>query len=195
MSNKVYKINFTMTDGTVETVEFAVPLGKSAYEIAVALGFTGTEEEWIASLNGTDGANGADGADGKSAYEYAVEGGYTGTEANFVTQLANLGNSPLTPVSVAAPNKVNLIADKMLYHVTVDMDTVSVTCDNLPNGWVGFLTIYNAGGYSLSSTVMATTSINGVTQTALGDMSGACIPIAIFKYGGSSILQWFVFKS
>lgn len=29
--------------------------GKSAYEIAVSLGFNGTEEEWIASLKGKDG--------------------------------------------------------------------------------------------------------------------------------------------
>lgn len=32
--------------------------GKSAYEIAVEQGFTGTEAEWIASLQGSDGANG-----------------------------------------------------------------------------------------------------------------------------------------
>lgn len=101
----------------------------------------------------------------------------------------------ISPVSVEAPTTVNLTADKIFYHVMVNMDTVSVTCDNLPDGWVGFLTIYNMGGYSFSSTVMATTSINGVTLTALGDMSNACITIAIFKYGGSSQLQWFVFKS
>lgn len=29
--------------------------GKSAYEIAVSKGFEGTEEEWLASLDGTDG--------------------------------------------------------------------------------------------------------------------------------------------
>ena len=29
--------------------------GKSAYEIAVAHGFTGTEEEWLESLRGEDG--------------------------------------------------------------------------------------------------------------------------------------------
>ena len=29
--------------------------GKSAYQIAVELGFVGTEEEWIASLKGKDG--------------------------------------------------------------------------------------------------------------------------------------------
>lgn len=36
--------------------------GESAYEIAVANGFEGTEEEWLESLRGEDGAAGADGA-------------------------------------------------------------------------------------------------------------------------------------
>jgi hypothetical protein len=59
--------------GTVMNPE--VIRGKSAYEIAVAHGFEGTEEEWLASLKG------------KSAYEYAKDGGYKGTEAEFMAQL------------------------------------------------------------------------------------------------------------
>lgn len=39
--------------------------GKSAYEIAVANGFTGTEVEWLESLKGSDGRDGADGLPGK----------------------------------------------------------------------------------------------------------------------------------
>ena len=76
--------------------------GKSAYEIAIDNGFTGTEIQWLASLkgadgtNGTNGVNGADGADGtdgengadgKSAYEIAVEHGYTGTESQWLASL------------------------------------------------------------------------------------------------------------
>ena len=38
--------------------------GKSAYEIAVEGGFTGTEEEWLASLKGAAGKDGKDGKDG-----------------------------------------------------------------------------------------------------------------------------------
>lgn len=36
--------------------------GKSAYQIAVDNGYTGTEAEWLASLKGQDGADGTDGA-------------------------------------------------------------------------------------------------------------------------------------
>ena len=58
--------------------------GKSAYELAVANGYTGTELEWLASLAGEAGK---DGANGKSAYELAVENGYKGTEAQWLDSL------------------------------------------------------------------------------------------------------------
>ncbi len=60
--------------------------GLSAYDSAVASGFDGTLEEWIASLHGTNGTNGTD---GKSAYQSALDGGYTGSEAEFNSALAS----------------------------------------------------------------------------------------------------------
>lgn len=45
--------------------------GKSAYEIAVEKGYTGDEEEWLASLKGRDGSPGRNGKNGLSAYELA----------------------------------------------------------------------------------------------------------------------------
>jgi len=41
------------------------PAGASAYEIAVANGFSGSQSAWLASLHGANGTNGADGADGQ----------------------------------------------------------------------------------------------------------------------------------
>ncbi|MBQ8497971.1 MAG: InlB B-repeat-containing protein [Clostridia bacterium] len=73
--------------------------GKSAYELAVENGYTGTVTEWLASLVGEAGETGADGKDGKdgvdgiagtngkSAYEIAVEKGYTGTEEEWLASL------------------------------------------------------------------------------------------------------------
>lgn len=40
--------------------------GKSAYEIACEHGFTGSEEQWLASLKGVDGVNGTNGRDGSN---------------------------------------------------------------------------------------------------------------------------------
>lgn len=45
--------------------------GKSAYEIAVANGYTGDKEQWLESLKGRDGSPGRDGRNGLSAYELA----------------------------------------------------------------------------------------------------------------------------
>lgn len=58
--------------------------GKSAYEIAVAHGYDGDEEEWVYSLKGS---NGPPGANGKSAFESA--GGYLrfDTESEWVASL------------------------------------------------------------------------------------------------------------
>lgn len=59
--------------------------GKSAYEIAVKHGYTGTEEEWIKSLTPKGGEGG--GANGKSAYELAVADGYQGTLQEWLKSL------------------------------------------------------------------------------------------------------------
>ena len=73
--------------------------GKSAYQLALEAGYTGTKEEWLASLKGEKGDQGQDGqdgiagekgdpgADGKSAYDIAVEGGYTGTKEEWLASL------------------------------------------------------------------------------------------------------------
>lgn len=65
------------------------PRGYSAYEIAVQNGYEGTEEEWLASLEGPQGIQGID---GKSAYEVAVDNGYEGTEEEWVNSYINADN-------------------------------------------------------------------------------------------------------
>lgn len=50
------------SDGADSTVPG--PDGDSAYTLAVAGGFVGTEAAWLTSLEGTDGTDGTDGADG-----------------------------------------------------------------------------------------------------------------------------------
>ena len=69
--------------------------GKSAYELAVEKGYRGTLDEWLASLNGSNGD------DGKSAYELAVENGYRGTEEEWLASLkgsaGDQGDDGVTP--------------------------------------------------------------------------------------------------
>jgi len=72
-------------DGSTEWVslDYAGLIGPSAYDVAIQDGFSGTEEEWLATLvgpqgnpgvdgaDGQDGANGADGADGQDGADGA----------------------------------------------------------------------------------------------------------------------------
>lgn len=67
--------------------------GESAYELAVDKGYTGTVEEWLASLVGEVGATGQAGANGQSAYEIAVKNGYTGTETEWLASLVGASGS------------------------------------------------------------------------------------------------------
>ena len=76
--------------------------GYSAYEIAQQNGYTGTKEEWLASLKGQKGDQGNPGArgvegprgipgvnglPGASAYEIAKANGYTGSQAEWLQSL------------------------------------------------------------------------------------------------------------
>ena len=58
------KILSTDENGNVVLKNSSVTAGKSAYDIAVAHGFVGTEAEWLESLKGEPGKDGAPGADG-----------------------------------------------------------------------------------------------------------------------------------
>ena len=64
--------------------------GLSAYELAVAEGYSGTTQEWLASLRG------------QSAYALAKAAGYTGSESDWAARLAKLAQSD--PVSLTAAN-------------------------------------------------------------------------------------------
>lgn len=78
-SGKVYPFNgvgFPTEDKGLEIT------GASAYQLAKKAGFVGTEEDWLASLQGSDGAaglngqdgvDGLDGVNGKSAYQLYVD--------------------------------------------------------------------------------------------------------------------------
>lgn len=78
---------------SVMTLSSCMNEGKTAYEIAVENGYTGTESEWLQSLQGKDGVNGLDGADGKdseitikSLYDEAVLNGYDKSYLEFIEE-------------------------------------------------------------------------------------------------------------
>ena len=105
---------WTLDNGTVQTDTAFIPRGtqgetgvdgKSAYEIWLEAGNTGTEEDFLISLVGEKGADGTmtfedltdeqkaslKGEDGKSAYDIWLDDGNTGTEEEFLESLKGDG--------------------------------------------------------------------------------------------------------
>lgn len=76
--------------------------GDSAYQIAVANGFEGTEKEWLDSLKGESGESAYR---GDSAYEIAVKNGFEGTEEEWLRSLM----SSLTNEDFNAQNATNTV--------------------------------------------------------------------------------------
>jgi hypothetical protein len=81
--------------------------GKSAYEIAVANGYVGTEAAWLVTLIGNEGA---------SAYQVAVSEGYVGDEASWLLSLEGTDGND----GVDASN--NLQKDITLNYTLTDED-------------------------------------------------------------------------
>ena len=89
--------------------------GLSAYEIWISQGNTGTEQDFLNSLeglqgpagtNGVDGINGIDGQDGLSAYEIWLTQGNTGTEQDFLNSLQANSNT-FNPTFISNISLVN----------------------------------------------------------------------------------------
>jgi hypothetical protein len=107
--------------------------GASAYQVAVANGFVGTEAQWLASLQGgpgDPGDPGATGDTGASAYEAAVANGFVGTEAEWLDSLrgadavgAGLVNL-VESISTAAPNDVDPAVMLTPNNAATDVDLV-----------------------------------------------------------------------
>jgi len=70
--------------------------GRSAYQIALDNGFTGTEQDWLTSLQGAPGNPGGPGPAGKSAYQVAVDNGFNGTAIDFINSLKGEKGDPGT---------------------------------------------------------------------------------------------------
>jgi hypothetical protein len=82
------------------------PQGESAFDVAVANGFTGTLTQWLASLAGPQG---------QSAYQVAVTNGFTGTQAQWLASL------------VGAPGTTNYNALSNLPDLTLKANVTDLT--------------------------------------------------------------------
>jgi len=78
--------------------------GESAYQLAVAGGYTGTLTEWLASLKGgkgDPGIPGKPGPEGPTAYEVAVSDGFAGTKTEWLASLEGTDGASAYQIAVA----------------------------------------------------------------------------------------------
>ena len=94
--------------------------GKSAYQIWLDAGNTGTQTDFLDWLKGADGKNGSDGkdgvagADGKNAYQVWLDAGNTGTQTDFLDWIRNPGESGTGGGNlITTANPVDKIADRI----------------------------------------------------------------------------------
>lgn len=162
--------------------------GKSAYELAVENGYTGTLTEWLASLNGTNGV------DGKSAYEQAVDNGYTSTEAEWLASLQ--GTRGATP-------KVAIGSDGYWYVSTDGTATgtpdsrggiTDIGLSNNPNFTLLALTGHPLTQLDLSNNkkIMSLNSIDLTGRSSLKDLRIDATNIQHLDLSGCSALEYCV---
>ena len=156
--------------------------GKSAYELALDLGFEGTVEEWLDSLKGEKGdkgdkgdtgntgakgdkgdtgepgLNGSDGVDGKDGF---------GTEDDY-NELISLIDELDTRLKALEP----VLVDSF----TIDPTSASVSIGETVNASLTYVRPVNAADktfkVSVNDTSIATASISGTTITLTGVSEG-----------------------
>lgn len=102
--------------------------GKSAFQIAVDNGFSGTEAEWLSALHGATGAN------GESAYQIAVDNGFSGTEAEW---LSGLKGATGLAATISVENSVQVPFDDNPYVVNVGTSQDAILRFGIPAGMPG----------------------------------------------------------
>lgn len=108
--------------------------GKSAYEVAVSNGYSGTQAQWLASLKGADGAPGKDGSAGKDGQTWQP---YIADDKHWHIRLIN---------SVDMPAIVGVITQGNANDLTMDDNyRIDGTVANIPST-SGLLTIRSNSG-------------------------------------------------
>ncbi|MCG7503129.1 hypothetical protein MHM83_14750, partial [Tenacibaculum sp. Mcav3-52] len=96
--------------------------GKSAYQVWLDAGNSGTEADFITSLKGNTGAAGTNGVDGKSAYQVWLDAGNSGTETDFILSLKG-------DTGAAGTNGTNGADGKSAYQVWLDAGNSGTEAD------------------------------------------------------------------
>ena len=102
--------------------------GKSAYEIWLEEGHSGSKSDFLEWLKGDKGQDGENGSDGKSAYQIWLDNGFEGTEADFLDWLKNQSGS-----SGEDENKWNVSKNPAVDNLTATLNNNVLTVSGSGN--------------------------------------------------------------
>lgn len=165
MADKKYKLNFEMSDGSVQSVEFVVPQGengKSAYDYAILGGYTGTETEFYealakitdvieqvmtyfisTNLTGVTGVSSNPTTiydDGTVELTFVANTGYSLPDTVEVTGAAYSWNKSTGTLVLSNPTKdvtIAIAAEKIIYSITTNLTGVTAASSNITTISVG----------------------------------------------------------
>lgn len=147
------EITIGISDVKKQIKEIETTPGPSAYEIALENGFTGTEQEWLDSLQGMDGENGIpgkDGVDGKPTYTWV-----------------KYADTPTTGMSNSATDKkyIGLAFNKSTPTMSTNYNDYqwSLMPQNIEIGGRNLFARSNIEDLALSSTVLSSPSYKGLS--------------------------------
>lgn len=129
--------------------------GKSAYEVAVANGYSGTQTQWLASLKGADGAPGKDGSAGKDGKDGQTWQPYIADDKHWHIRLINSVDMPAIVGVITQGNANDLTMD--------DSYRIDGTVANIPST-SGLLTI-RANSGEVWQTYIDSATANCYTRT------------------------------
>ncbi|MFF7234393.1 hypothetical protein [Streptomyces sioyaensis] len=184
--NRVYQILLPAESPNVDIADLAptdpstptyvAVRGDSAYEVAVAAGFAGTVEQWLASLigpTGQQGVQGVQGAPGDDAYEVAVAGGFAGDRAAWLASLVGPKGATGATGQQGAPGapgvvqSVNGQSAAAVVLTAADVAAVPATAPGAPNGVAQLDGTGKVPAAQLPATGGAVASVNGYTGTVV----------------------------
>jgi hypothetical protein len=172
------------------------PFGESAYEIAVRNGFVGTEAEWLASLEGADGAAGDDApdkfidlTDTPASYPATVRGQLVRHSAaqavDFATKIGQDATGPWIGTGASRVLGANLYASGFAnftsgisYQVTVVISNMTAGIATLAIDGVEIATFDQGGTHQVTYVAGSTGSLS-VAVTGDGSFDGTIDSIAV----------------
>lgn len=149
--------------------------GKSAYELAIEKGYTGTEAEWLASLEGSDGTNGKDGRRGSDVWISSTDFSSGSYSYNNVTYPYRQNANYLTSIVSGDTLSIGDVAyysssSAAKYYPIVAVQTIGSTTYAYTNT---FLNVKGSTGTSSYLHYAYSTSSDGTENFSTKSFSGA----------------------